>query len=238
MEPSARGSADQPLGIVSAQLGVLSLRVSTNDLERLGARHLVYGLLVTWAVGLGRYWDHPDPSLVQALGFGSLGVLAGLALLLHLILMPLRPARWSLVHLLTFLSLTALPALLYAIPVERFMTLDDARTANVCFLAVVALWRVGMLGRYLAAWTDLSGPLLAAALLLPLALVVVILTALNLEQALFDVMAGLREDGTANDLSYQVLFLVSMLAFVASPVLLLFYGFAVWQRRRLRSDAA
>lgn len=221
----------RPLGIAAAQLRILGLRFSRSDLASLGPRHLVYGLLVTWAAGLGRYWDHPDPYLLQALGLGSLAVMVALAAFLYAILLPLRLERWSFVHLLTFLSLTALPALLYAIPVERFLPLDQARTWNVAFLALVALWRIAMLERYLAAWTGLPGLLRFAVLLLPLALIVAALTLLNLEKALFDVMAGLREEGTGNDAAYQVLFVISAFSYLASPVLVAFYGFAVWQRR-------
>jgi hypothetical protein len=232
-----RGTA---LGIASAQLRVLTLRFTTADLERLGSRHLVYGLCVTWAVGLGRYWDHPEPYLVQALGLGSLLVSCGLALLLYAVLWPLRPARWSLLHLFTFLSLTALPAAVYAIPVERFLTLPAARTANVSMLGVVALWRVAMLGRYLARWTDLSLGTLLAALLLPLALVVDALTFLNLEQAVLDLMAGEREYAarSPSDAAYEVLFLLTALSLVASPLLLAGYGFACWVRRAQRRRVA
>jgi hypothetical protein len=61
---------------------------------------------------------------------------------------------------------------------------------------------------------------------------------LNLEQAVFDVMSGLREDGTAGDTAYQYLFLLTGASFVASPVLALVYGFAVWSRRRRALEAA
>ena len=217
----------------------LTLRFTESDLSRLGPRHLAYGFLVTWVVGLGRYWDHPDPYLVQAIGVGSLLVMGGLGLLLYGLLWPLRPARWSLLHLYTFLSLTALPALLYAIPVERFLSLGTARSANVWLLATVALWRVAMLGRYLARRTDISGGLLFLALLLPLALVVLVLTALNLEQAVFNIMAGVREEeGTADDSAYQILFLISAASIMSAPVLLLAYGIAIWRRWRPRREAA
>lgn len=229
--------SNSTIGVVRAQLRILSLRFTASDLAGLGAKHLVYGLLVTWAVGLGRYWDHPHPYMVQSLGLGSLAVMVGLVLFLYLILLPLRPARWSLVHLLTFVSLTALPALLYAIPVERFMLLEDARTVNVWFLVIVAVWRVVLFGRYLVVWTDLSGPILVASLLLPLALVVAALTLLNLEQAVFDVMSGLRDNGTAGDTAYQYLFTLSVFSYLASPVLALIYGFAIWSRRKGRREA-
>lgn len=224
--------------IARTQLRVLSLRFDRADLEQLGWRHLVYGLLVSWAAGLGRYWDHPDPYLIQAIGLGSLAVMFALVSFLYLVLLPLRPERWSFVHLLTFLSLTALPALLYAIPVERGMDLASARAVNAWFLGIVAVWRVAMLARYLSVWTGLSGSVLAAALLLPLALVVVALTMLNLEKAVFDVMAGLREDGSPGDVAYLVLFLLTTGSFVLSPILALLYGFAVWRRVKRTGDVA
>lgn len=221
------------IGILEAQWRVLSFRFTADDLDCLDGRHLVYGLLVTWAVGIGRYWDHPDPYLLQSFGLGSLPILLALALFLWAVLLPLRPANWSLVNLLTFLSLTALPALLYAVPVERFVSLSTASRLNVAFLATVAAWRVALLARYLARRTDLSHGLLVLALGLPLALVVAVLTMLNLEQAVFSVMAGLRDDeGTAADGAYHALFILSTFAVLASPLLLIAYGFAVVRRRR------
>jgi len=229
---------DSTLGILSAQLRVLSLRFTAHDLARLGPRHLVYGLLVTWAVGIGRYWDHPHPYLLQSLGLGSLAVLCGLALLLYVLLLPLHPARWSLTNLVTFVSLAALPALLYAIPIERFLSLDHARAVNFWFLALVALWRVLLLGRYLGQWTDLSRSQLVAALLLPLALIIVVLTVLNLEQAVFEIMSSLHAEETAGDSAYAFLNLLSAVSILALPILATIYAFAIWNRHVQRREAA
>lgn len=44
-----------------------------------------------------------------------------------------------------FVGLTSLPAVLYAIPVETFMSSEGAGYANFIFLAVVAVWRVCLL---------------------------------------------------------------------------------------------
>lgn len=221
------------LSIANAQLRILTLRFSSEDLAGLGTRHLVYGLLVTWAVGIGRYWDHPDPYLVQSLGAGSLVLMGALGLLLYSILWPLRPRDWSLFQLYVFLSLTALPAILYAIPVERFLEIRTAQQVNVGFLAIVAVWRVAMLGRYLAKRTDLSGWILATALLLPLVLILVALTALNLEKAVFTVMAGAREPvPTPGDRAYLYIVLLTGASFVIAPLLVAAYGLAVWLRWR------
>jgi hypothetical protein len=67
---------------------------------------------------------------------------------------------------------------------------------------------------------------------------VVILTSLNLEHGVFDVMSGLREEGTASDSAYQFLVLLSATSFVASPILGLIYAFAIWSRRKERREAA
>jgi hypothetical protein len=107
--------------ILRTQLRILSFRFDRSDLSALGPGHLAFGLATAWLAGIGRYWDHPDPHFVQRLGLGSLVIPFVLAGLVFALLYPLRPERWSYSHLLTFISLTSLPALLYAIPVERFM---------------------------------------------------------------------------------------------------------------------
>ena len=60
--------------------------------------------------------------------------------------------------MLIFVTLTSLPALLYAIPVEKFMALEYAQTANVLFLAVVASWRVALLIVFLKRAAGLTRP--------------------------------------------------------------------------------
>ena len=207
-------------------------RFDRRDLDGFDRRHLVFGLATAWLVGVGRYWDHPDPYLLQRLGVGSLLISIVLSAVLFAMLYPLRPQRWSYSHVLTFISLTSLPALLYAIPVERFLSLPVARTVNVWFLASVAAWRVALLGTYLYRSSRLPIGVAAIALLLPLALIVATLALLNLERAVFDLMSGLREEGTANDAAYGALLLLTTYSLLASPVLLLGYLAAIFYRRR------
>src|SRR4029453_14039750 len=103
--------------------------------------------------------------------------------LLWLLIWPLRPKAWSYYNVLTFVSLTSPPAILYAIPVEQLINLDTARTLNVWFLAIVASWRVALLIFYLKRHAQLRPFSIAIAALLPLTLIVTTLTALNLERA-------------------------------------------------------
>ena len=222
-------------GVLQDTLAVLTFRATRETLAGLGGRHLLLGLLCTWVVGMGRYWDDPDAELLQHLGVGSVVYVFALSLILFLLIWPLAPENWSVVGVLSFVVLTSPPALLYAIPVERFTSFAVARQLNIGFLAVVALWRVALLVFYLLRHARLRWFVTAVAALLPLALIVVSLAVLNLEHVVFDIMGGLRDDQhSTNEGAYMVVVAMAMLSYVAAPVLLLLYaGMVVWVRVRL-----
>lgn len=195
------------------------------------ARHasLYYGIGIgsTWLAGIGRYWDHPDAAWWQYLGLGSVAYIFILALVLYLLLLPLRPHDWTYGRVLLFIGLTAPPGMLYAIPVERFLSLGAAQSVNFWFLAIVASWRVALLWRFLRGPSRLPGGAAAVALLLPIGLIIVALTILNLEKAVFEIMAGLhRKEPTSHDAAYGVLVAMTVISFYASPFLLVAY---IWQ---------
>jgi hypothetical protein len=186
--------------------------------------YLAFGLFTTWLAGLGRYWDNPRAFDWQHLGLGSLGYVFVLSGILWLIVWPLRPKAWSYRNVLLFVTLTSPPAILYAIPVEQFMPRADARTMNMLFLAAVAAWRVALYWRFLRKVAQLPLAAAVAAMLLPLALIVVALTALNLEHAVFFIMAGVEESQrTSADEAYGVVFALSVLSFIAAPIIGLLY---------------
>lgn len=208
-------------------LRLLTFRLSDEEFERLDNRHLIAGLICTWIVGIGRWWDDPGANILQHLGVGSVVYVFVLAFLLSLVAMPLRPKRWSYKHALTFVSLASPPALLYAIPVERFTELSTARSINVWFLAIVAVWRVALLLFYFVRSAGLSLFVAGIATLLPIMGIIVALTALNLERAVFDIMGGLRESGTASDEAYGILFGLSLLSVLLFVPVLVCYVVAV-----------
>lgn len=196
----------------------------------------MFGLSITWLCGVGRYWDHPKAELWQFLGLGSVTYVFIMALILWLIILPLQPRNWSYKNVLLFVSLTAPPAILYAIPVERFMSLEAAQRANVWFLASVATWRVALLLKYLISVAGLSGLRVLVATLLPLTLIVTALTLLNLEHVVFKLMAGLEpHERSANDSAYAVLFVITTFSVMASPILLAMYAWFVYDGRRNNS---
>jgi len=219
--------------ILSAVIRLLTFRITREEFLRFNHRHLAFGIICTWIVGVGRWWDDAGANLLQHLGVGSVVYVFLLSLLLWLVVWPLKPQDWSYRHVLTFVALTSPPAILYAIPVERLASLGTARTLNVWFLAIVAAWRVALLFFYLRRHARLSAFRVAVATLLPITLVVVTLTVLNLERAAFDVMGGLRESGTANDSSYGVLVALTFLSMLLfTPLVVCYIFLSVWARMR------
>ncbi|MBC8136374.1 MAG: hypothetical protein H8F28_10855 [Fibrella sp.] len=209
------------------------------DLPRHMPLYLLIGIGSAWLAGVGRYWDHPDAAWWQYAGIGSVAYIFVLALVLYLLLLPLRPHEWTYGRVLTFVGLTAPPGMLYAIPVERFLSLEAAQSANFWFLAVVASWRVALLWRFLRGAARLPGSVAAVALLLPICLIIATLTALNLEKAVFEIMAGLHgKKPTPNDAAYGVLVALTVISFYASPFLLFGYGLAINDRQKNKNIPA
>lgn len=215
--------------IASDNLRVLCFRRPRGPIRERWPAYLAFGLLLTWLAGMGRYWDSPRAEWWQLLGLGSLAYVIALGLLLWLMVAPLRPPRWSLPQVLVFVCFCSPPALLYAIPVERFLSLAQAQSVNLGFLAVVACWRMALLCVFLRRGAGLPWGDTLIALLLPVALIVVALSALNLEHVVFRLMAGVApEERSPADLSYLMVLLLSWLSIMAAPVLLLWYGVRIY----------
>ena len=214
------------------------------DFSGVDKSHFAAALILTWLAGIGRYWDNPRVSTLQHLGLGSVAYVFVLSAFLWLLIWPLRPTRWKYFHVLTFVAAVAPPAFLYAIPVERFMTLDGARTARLWFLAVVATWRVILYFIFLVRYAELRQLRLFVAGIFPLTIIVFSLTVLNLERAVFDIMSGVDPSrGTSSDKAYAFLFTLSYYTLLVTPILALLYLFAIMvaydeRRAKLKTDSA
>lgn len=144
--------------------------------------------------------------------------------------MPYQLKQWSYVKVLTFISLTSFPAILYAIPVEKFLTLSLAASVNAWFLGVVACWRLALLFRFLKVYDRLKWWNVFFIALFPMCVLIVTLTLLNLEKAVFDLMAGLRNT-TGREKAYGVLLLLSYYSVVLFLPLLAGYIAGVFTNR-------
>jgi len=223
--------------ILTDQCRFLFFREPSRNISAHWKQYLVFGVVITWLAGIGRYWDNPRAHLFQHLGLGSLAYIVFLSALLWLLFYPLKPKHWQYRNVLVFVSLCSLPALLYAIPVERFMALDAAQSVNAWFLAIVAFWRVALLVVFLKRVAKLPTLTVAIATLLPIAIIVVGLSWLNLEHVVFNIMAGNDPDThSGNDLSYSIVFLLSLLSTLLLPVLLIAYGVLVYNARQAKRE--
>lgn len=194
-------------------------------------RHFLTGLIGTWLVGMGRYWDDDRASLLQKLGLGSVIYIFLLALFIWLIVQPFRIACWTYFRVLIFISLTSYPAILYAIPVERFVSIGIANSINVWFLTIVALWRLFLLYYFLKQFTRLSAGNILTITFMPICLIISALTALNLHRVVFNIMGGIRNP-TPHDSSYFVLMFLTVISMILSIPLLIAYSIAVHSSRK------
>ena len=198
---------------------LLTFRSRFEDYQSLGTRQLIMGLVICWIVGMGRYWDDPRAILIQKAGIGSVLYVFLLAALLWLTVKPIDPNRFSYVGILTFVTMTAPPALLYAIPVEKWMTLQAANQTNLNFLGIVALWRLCLWIHYLRRYGLFNGITTCVAASLPLAFIFIALVEMNLHHVVVNIMGGIREaDQSSQDAAYWAMWVFGILAFPVSCI--------------------
>ncbi len=208
---------------------LITFRLTREDFLQFNMDHLAVGIFCTWLVGIGRTLHNSRVEWWQHLGLGSVAYIFVLALLLWLLLLPLRIQNLSYRHILTFISLTSPTGFIYAIPVESFISLDSATTARFWFLGFVALWRVALWVFYLKRFCMLSGFGSFVAGILPLCFIVTLLTMLNLDKVVFNIMGG-RESPSTDDGAYLFLVLITQLAILAFIPLVLMYIAIIYQK--------
>ena len=220
--------------MLRTQFALLAFRPIQISVQQDFWRWFTFVVVVTWLAGIGRYWDHPSAEFWQYLGAGSVVYIFCLSILLYLIVWPLRPSNWLFRGVLIFVGLTSLPALLYALPVERVVDMKAAQSINAWFLGIVAVWRVALLFRYLTVSAKLHWFIVTTVAVLLLSGIVVTLTLLNLEHVVFDLMAGIRkEDASPNDAAYLVVLGLAFVSLWAFPIALVLYLGAVVHRQQL-----
>lgn len=219
------------MNIFSTIIRLLTFRLSREEMLQFKSKHFIVGLIGTWIVGVGRYWDDEKASLLQHLGLGSVIYIFLLAAFIWLILLPFKVDNWRYFIVLTFIGLTSFPAVFYAIPVERYFSIETANTMNVWFLAIVAAWRLGLLYYFLKHFTRLSLGNILTVTLMPICLIISALTVLNLHKVVFQVMGGIRNP-SPHDSSYLILMLLTGVSMILTIPLLIAYGIGIYKRNK------
>lgn len=213
----------------------LLFRITREEMLQFSQKHFLVGLIGTWIVGIGRYWDDEAASVFQHAGLGSVVYIFLLAAFIWIIVKPFNVPGWNYFRVLTFVSLTSFPAIFYAIPVERLFSLETANAVNVWFLAIVAAWRLLLLAYFLSVFTNLGRTYTITITLMPICLIITTLTILNLHRVVFDIMGG-RRNPTPHDGAYSVLlFLTGISALLIVP-LLITYAAGIYEKRGKRKQ--
>lgn len=210
---------------------LLAFRLTRDEMLQFKKKHFAAGLAGTWIVGMGRYWDDDKASLLQRLGLGSVIYIFVLAAFIWLIVKPFRVDKWKYPTVVTFIGLTSFPAILYAIPVEKFISISAANSINVWFLAIVAVWRLCLLNYFLRRFTRLSYGNIITVTLMPICLIITVLTMLNLHRVVFNIMGGIR-DPTPHDSSYFVLMFLTVISALLSIPLIVAYAMGIYNNHK------
>lgn len=220
------------MSLFETLIKLLTFKLTREEMLTFNKRHFFLGLVGTWLVGMGRYWDDTGANWMQHLGLDSVIYIFVLALFIWLILLPFKIQNWNYFIVVTFIGLTSFPAIFYAIPVEKFLSIETSNTINVWFLAIVAAWRLALLYYFLKHFTKLSKGSIITVTLMPICVIISVLTMLNLHRVVFNIMGGMRHP-TPHDSSYFVLMLLTGLSLILSIPLLISYGVGIYNRRKL-----
>lgn len=227
---------DSLIGYFSLLAKLLSFRASRFELLADNAKYLYFGLLTTWLVGVGRFWENTSAPFYLHLGVGSVIYVPILAGLLFWIVRPFKPDDWTYRRVLTFVAMTSPPGLLYAIPIQMLWGVERANLIHLEFLSIVAAWRVALLFFFLGRFAKLNWLIRSICSLLPLTAIITGLTVLNLEKVVFNFMSGIPPEArSANDASYGILFNLSLLSILLIvPLLLIYIGSIIYVNKQRR----
>ena len=223
------------MNLIKTIIRLLTFKLTRDEMLRFNKKLFIAGLIGTWFVGMGRYWDDKGASLLQHMGLGSVIYIFILAAFIWLIIKPFFVENWTYFTVVTFISLTSFPAILYAIPVEKFVSIGAARTLNVWFLIIVAGWRLCLLYYFLKHFTKMSVGNILTVTLMPICLIISSLTVLNLHRVVFNIMGGFREPN-AHDDAYFILMILTGISAILTIPLLLAYIFGIYSSYKKRKE--
>lgn len=217
------------MGLLHTIFRLLACKLRREEILQFNKTHFIAGFIGTWIVGMGRYWDDNNASILQHLGLGSVIYIFILSSFIWLIVKPFYVDNWNYFIVLTFIGLTSFPAIFYAIPVEKFFSIETANGINAWFLAIVAAWRLALLYYFLKHFTRLSIGNITTITLMPVCLIITTLFALNLHHVVFEMMGGIRNP-SPHDSSYLVLMLLTGISALLTLPLIIVYVIGIYNR--------
>lgn len=196
------------------------------------------GLVFVLSAGLAREYDHEDLLREPWHALLPLGASLVTATILHAIIRAVSwwrsgtgwPRRGGYLSFLGLYWATAPLAWLYAIPVERFLPVEDAVAANLWLLGIVSLWRVLLMSRVVqVVWHCHAGE---AVTVVGFFAVAVAMAALFLTPIpVLSIMGGI-ELAPAEAMLAATTFFTGLFLFLSAPFwLVAFLAVFAWRRR-------
>lgn len=202
---------------------VLGFRATPGEIKENAIAILTVGFLVTWVVGIGRWWDDPRDLLpFVRWGVGSVFYTIALSLVLWVLGLPLSKERLRYQHVLAFVTCTSLPGLVYAIPMEIWADQRTASSYNLYALLFVSIYRVSLLLWFFLKIQELTVRQAIVATFLPISMIALSLTSLGHGARIMDIMGGFR-DRMSKTAMEEVVGLIGCLSYMLGPILLLVY---------------
>lgn len=215
---------------------ILTFRAKREDLDNNWPALVLLVLLLTWIVGIGRWWDDPRdiPQFVRY-GAGSLLYVFALSTVLWILSgLLLAEEALSWVVIVCFVGATSVPGIVYAFPVERTAP-DSAGTYNLVALSFVSIYRVSLLFWFYIKIAKLKALEAIIVTGLPITVISAVLMMLGQGGRVLDIMGGLRNRVPPSAVE-QILGTIGCLSFCLGPIFAIMYLSALWRRRMTEID--
>jgi hypothetical protein len=217
---------------------VLTFRTTAEDVAKWCYWELGLGLICTWLVGIGRWWDDPrDLPLPVTLGLGSIAYVWIFTFVMWVLIHPIVDNPPTILQVLTFVCFVSPPAALYAIPVEHWTGMETAIQLNLAFLFIVAVYRVSLLIRFFVVAIKMSIGKALLTTFLPISIAIVSIAVMNMMIKIIEFMGGVREEASRRTSMEQFVVIIRDICVVAAPILILCYLWTLYREKLRREDS-
>lgn len=195
------------------------------------ATSLALGIVGVVIAGIGRWWDDPEASLLQQYGVGSVVYSLLLALVVLASISPFNP-KIPYRAVLGMVCFTSLPALLYAIPVEKFMTATNATIYNAAALGIVATYRVSLLAWFHAKVVQIRWWQNVLAILFTISFIGAGVFIFGYAPKILETMGGMRYDDPVRNQVAKLGEGLSFFSLLAAPIVVVAYAIVKLANRK------
>lgn len=216
---------------------ILTFRATCGDIENDVWPLLLIGVLLTWAVGFGRWWDDPrELPYFARMGFGSVLYVFVLSGLLWVISYPLAKEKVGYADFAAFVAATSVPGFVYALPIEAISASSTASFYNIAALVFVSAYRVSLLLWFLSKILDMKHWRATVCAFLPISGITFFISLADFGDKIVNMMGGFRGN-VSQTASQAVVLWIGYVSFCAAPILLIAYISSIFGQKQAERDS-